>query len=223
MNTLIPVLLCAVPFAAPDMPSSDDAGPTRGKVLVLENEQTLTGDIEKVGDQYHVRRLIGETSVPADHVLHLCANMQDAYAFVRGQANLTDPDERLRLAEWCRVNGLHEQGIAEVKAAVELRPDHAPSRRLLSYLQEYIPSAAAAAGHEETAADAPTASIDLTEEALGQFANKVQPILMNACANCHASGHGGAFKLTRTYDSAVLNRKTLQQNLAEVLADVNRA
>jgi hypothetical protein len=61
----------------------------------------------------------------------------------------------------------------------------------------------------------------LTEEALGQFATRVQPILMNACANCHANGHGGAFKLARSYDSSVLNRKTLQQNLAAVLGEVN--
>ena len=44
---------------------------------------------------------------------------------------------------------------------------------------------------------------------------------MNACANCHGNSHGGAFRLTRSYDSAVLNRKTLQQNLAAVLAEVN--
>jgi hypothetical protein len=44
---------------------------------------------------------------------------------------------------------------------------------------------------------------------------------MNACANCHANGRGGNFKLTRAYNSAVLNRKTLQQNLAAVLGEVN--
>ena len=220
MNTILPLLLCAAPFAADAPPA--DAAPTRGRVLVLENEQTLCGDVEKVGDLYHVRRLIGETAVPADRVLRLCGDMEEAYAFVRGRANLTDPDEHLRLAEWCRLNGLHEQAVAEVQAAVDLRPDHAPSRRLLAYLQESKPSQAASQpAHDESAADAPNGSVDLTEEALGQFATKVQPILMNACANCHANGRGGAFKLTRIYDSAVLNRKTMQQNLAAVLAEVN--
>ncbi len=216
MNTFIPLILCAVPFAAPD------AAPTRGKVLVLENEQTMTGDVEKVGDVYHVRRLIGETAVPADRVLRLCADMDEAYAFVRGRANLTDPDERLRLAEWCRLNGLHDQAVAEVQAAVDLRPDYVPSRRLLAYLQELKPTQPAAEpAHDDAPADAPKISVDLTEDALGQFATKVQPILMNACAKCHANGRGGAFKLTRTYDSSVLNRKTLQQNLAAVLGEVN--
>ena len=223
MNTILPFLLCLTALSAPEGPAAADAGPNRGKVLVLENEQTLVGDIERVGDVYRVRRLIGETTAPADRVLRLCGSMEEAYAFVRDRANLTDPDERLRLAEWCRVNGLHEQALAEVKAAVELRPDNPTSRRLLAYLQESGPVQPAKTGQDGPSVEAPRPSVDLTEEALGQFTARVQPILMNACANCHATGRGGPFKLTRAYDSAVLNRKTLQRNLAAVLGEVNLA
>src|SRR5437763_16578109 len=98
MNTSFSLLLCAACFAAADAPPAPDAAPTRGAVLVLENEETLTGDIERVGELYHVRRLIGETTVPGERVLRLCASMEDACEFVRGRANLTDPDERLRIA-----------------------------------------------------------------------------------------------------------------------------
>ena len=146
--------------------------------------------------------------------------MDEAFQFVRSRANLADADERLRLAEWCRLNGLHEQAVAEVKAAVQLRPDHVATRRLLSYLEESGPIKQTPAKESEEAANA-RVSIDLTEEALGQFATKVQPILMNACANCHANGRGGAFKLTHAYNSTVLNRKVMQQNLAAVLGEVN--
>jgi hypothetical protein len=220
MKTLIPLLLYAAVFTAPNAPSPADMGPTRGKVLILENEQPLAGDIERIGNSYRVRRLIGETTVPADGVLRLCADMDEAFQFVRSRANLSDPDERLRLAEWCRLNGLHDQAVAEVKAAVQLRPDHVPSRRLLSYLQESGPIKQTPAKESDDAASA-RISVDLTEEALGQFATKVQPILMNACANCHANGRGGAFKLAHAYNSTVLNRRTLQQNLAAVLGEVN--
>lgn len=223
MNTFFPLILCAAVLPSADLPTPADRGPAHGKVLVLENDQTLAGDIERAGDLYRVRRLIGETTVPADRVLRLCADMEEAYAFLRGRANLTDADERLRLGEWCRLNGLHDQALAEVKAAVELRPDDPGSRRLLAYLQETgaAKSAPAKDRTDGTEAEAPRIPVDLTEESLGQFATKVQPILMNACANCHGASHGGAFRLTRSYDSAVLNRKTLQQNLAAVLAEVN--
>ena len=222
MNTFLPLLLFVAALPAADAPAPADQGPTRGNVLVLANEHTLVGDIERVGDLYRVRRLIGQTTVPADRVLRLCPGMVEAYEFLRGRANLTDPDERLRLAEWCRLNGLHEQALDEVKAAVDLRPDDPGSRRLLSYLQESGPAKPAPAKpRPEDDPAAPKLAVDLTEESLGQFATKVQPILMNVCANCHANSHGGAFRLTRAYDTAVLNRKTLQQNLAAVLSEVN--
>ena len=128
----------------------------------------------------------------------------------------------MRVAEWCRLNGLHDEAAAEVKAAVDLRPDDPASRRLLAYLQTSGPAKPATTkpyGDGDPAN--PRVAVDLTEEAMGQFATRVQPILMNVCANCHATGHGGGFRLTRSYDAAVLNRKTLQQNLAAVLAEVN--
>ena len=139
------MLLYAAVFTAPNAPSPADMGPTRGKVLILDNEQPLAGDIERVGDAYRVRRLIGETTVPIDRALRLCTTWMRHSDFVRGRANLSDPDEHLRLAEWCRLNGLHERAVAEVKAAVSLRPDHVPSRRLLSYLEETGPAQGGAA------------------------------------------------------------------------------
>ena len=42
------------------------AGPaTAGRVLILENQRTLEGDVERVGDQYRVRRSTGEMWVAA--------------------------------------------------------------------------------------------------------------------------------------------------------------
>src|SRR5262249_45351164 len=72
--------------------------PRKGRVLILENERTLTGDIEQVGEQFRVKRLVGETWVPGERVLRLCASLEDAHRFLQGRANLADPDERLRLA-----------------------------------------------------------------------------------------------------------------------------
>src|SRR5262249_53495499 len=82
---------------------------TTGQVLVLVNERTLEGSIERHGDQYCVRRSIGETWLPSDQVLYLCADMEDAYTRLRQRANLRDPDERLRLTRWCLLHGLKSQ------------------------------------------------------------------------------------------------------------------
>src|SRR5262245_61471732 len=87
--------------------------PAKGRVLILDNEHTLTGDIEQVGDQYRVKRLVGETWVPLGKVLRLCASLEDAHRYLQGRANLNDPDERLRLADWCRQHGLREEAYEE--------------------------------------------------------------------------------------------------------------
>jgi hypothetical protein len=227
MTTKMWIILWALAVAAPaggNLWAADPAAspPVAGKVLVLDNERTLEGDIDRIGEQYRVRRSTGETWLPAAKVLRLCATMDDAYAYLRTRANLRDPDERLRLAQWCHLNGLRQQAIDEVNAAVELRPEHAPSRKLLAHLQQTatasLPAAVTREAEPETAAAPP---VDLNAEAMCAFSTKVQPILMNACAHCHAAGKGGAFKLMRAYDEAGSGRKTVQQNLAAVLAQLN--
>ncbi len=222
MTTTIRFVVCALASAAAFAAArAADGPPAAGKVLVLDNERTLEGDIERVGDQYRVRRPVGETWVPGSKVLRLCASREDALGYLRSRANLDDPDERLRLAHWCQMNGLREQALAEVTEAVRLRPGHAPSRRLLSGLQRaaQTPPAAPAAACKPD--DAPSLAVEVNGEALSLFATRVQPILMNACASCHATGRGGSFQLTRAPAEGTPGRKSLQQNLAAVLAQVN--
>ncbi len=223
MTTFHRLLLCAAAVAAAVVPlRAQDREPAaiKGRVLVLDNERTAEGDIERVGGQYRIRRALGETWVPDDHVLGLFADVAEAYRFLLRRANPEDPDERLRLARWCHAQGLPDQALDNVRAAVRLRPKHAASRRLLESLER---AAAAAPPAPAAPAVVPESAAvpELTTESLGVFATKVQPILMNACAGCHASGRGGAFKLTRGYDSTTASRRSLQQNLAAVLAQVN--
>src|SRR5262245_38883803 len=176
MRTTFRLLLCGlvvggtVRAAGPDKPES-------GKVLILDNDRTLEGDIEKVGDQYRVRRALGITWVPADRVAGLCATKEKALAFLRHRTNLNDPDERLRLARWCHLQGLRDEALVEIRAAVELRPDHAESKRLLQYLEQSARYAEEAA--KTPAASAPPArvespAIELSAEAMGLFASRVQ-------------------------------------------------
>jgi hypothetical protein len=194
-------------------------------VLLLDNGHLLEGDITRVGDQYRVRRSVGETWVPGDKARCLCGSLEQAYAYLRGQANLDNPEERLRLARWCQLHGLRVQALAEVSAAVELRPNHAESRHLLANLQRAVaegpPAQAARPADEPEPPSAPLPALDLSAEAVSVFNTRVQPILMNACAGCHAAGHGGSFKLVRTFESGTPQRRSVQQNLAAVLAQVN--
>ncbi|HZT79698.1 MAG TPA: hypothetical protein VFA26_05740 [Gemmataceae bacterium] len=227
MATKIRIVLCALALAGPAglmlRAAEPAAPPAKGRVLVLDNERTLEGDIERVGQQYRIRRATGgETWVPGEKALRLCASRADAYAFLRTRANLNDPDERVRLARWCLQQQLREQALAEAQAAVRLRPEHPEARHLLACLQRAAarPAPATPAGPPAPDAEPAHPPFDVSAEALSAFATRVQPILMNTCASCHATGKANGFKLTRVYENTLVNRRAVQHNLAEVLAQV---
>jgi hypothetical protein len=205
-----------------------DPGPARttGRILLLEGDRTLEGEIQREGQDYLVRRPVGELWVSGDRVLRLCATWREAYAYVRSQANLGDPDERLRLAHWCQLHGLRKGALAEATAAVQLRPGDTEARRLQSLLRR----ATAAAKHQRPAKPArqaaaairPLAPVDLSSDSLCGFTTRVQPILMNACASCHVGDRGGSFQLMRAYADGTMARRVTQHNLAAVMAQVDK-
>ena len=214
---LTPLAVCLGGLAQEVAPSS------QGKVAILANDRILQGDIELVGKQYRIRRSIGESWLPADQVRCLCGTLEEAFAYLLAQANLNDGDERLRLARWCHLHGLKQHAADEAAAAVRLRPDHVESQRLLKGMQRSLNSDLPSEQSKEESEPETMPNLPYNASSLGLFVNKVQPILMNACARCHACGKGGAFKLARVYDEGGLgNRRTTQQNLMATLAQLNR-
>jgi hypothetical protein len=190
-----------------------------GKVLVLENERTLTGDIERIGDKYRIKRLTGETVIPASQALKLCASLEEALLFLESRTNLNDVDERLRLADWCRQHGLIDLALEEARAASTLQPNNGRANRLVKFLQEA--RSKGAAPPKPPVPERTLPRVDVTEESLALFSSRVQPILLNACANCHTAGRGGSFQLIRAYGASYGNRRSLEQNLAVALSCVN--
>src|SRR5437764_13951825 len=103
MRTIIRLFACGMALVVPARGFSQtaDVPPVKGRVLLLQNERIFEGDIEKIGAQYRLRGPAGgETWVPAERVMRLCASREVAYHYLRTQANLDDPDERVRLAKW---------------------------------------------------------------------------------------------------------------------------
>jgi hypothetical protein len=211
------VLGLVIPSQA-QQPTPAVAVAAKGRVLVFKTERTLSGDIELVGDRYRVRGLIGETWIPAEQIAALCGSLDEAYRFLRQRANLNDPDERLRLAEWCRQHDLREQAINEVREAANLRPVDERIRRMLAHLES---SKARPARSASTVAELPAPRIEVTADSATQFAVRVQPILMNACVKCHNTGRGGQFQLTHTSGAGQGDRRTMEKNLSAVLDQIN--
>src|SRR5207244_1398260 len=139
--------------------------PTKGRVLILRNQRALEGDIELAGDQFHICQKGGEMWVPAENALCLCASWEDAFGRLARQANLRDPDERVRLARWCEYNGLSALAIKEAAAAVRLQPEHAGAKRLLARLERTATvQAPAGAPARPAAPEGPVTAVDLSAE-----------------------------------------------------------
>ena len=196
-----------------------------GTVLVLDNDRTLEGEIERVGDQFRLRRGEAISWVPPQASAVLCADIREAYLVLRQRANLRDPDERIRLAQWCVARGLKDDAIAEARGAMQLRPEYPPAQRMVRHLEsmrqnEAAEAAKAAKGQTEPEMSTSLA-LEMTAPSLGVFTTKVQPILMNACASCHATGRGGDFKLARVYSGNNSNKRITQQNASSVMSQIS--
>ena len=218
-------------FGTPPSPpaSEQPAAPAAvdsGKVIVLTTEQLLEGDITRVGDQYRVRRAIGESFIPAEQVLKLVQDRKEACEVIRQRSNPRDPDERLRVARWCLLYGLRDEALAEAQAAVRLRPTNAEAQTMVRGLERLKAAPPPMAEPEATpAAPAAVAEVapppDFNSAAYGLFVAKVQPLLMNTCASCHAGGKGGGFTLVRVFDGPSNRRGTLF-NLTATLGQLSR-
>jgi hypothetical protein len=165
-------------------------------------------------------------TLPTGRVLAVVADRKEAFAVVAERANHRDADERLRLARWCAVNGLPDEALAEARTAARMRPGFAAAERYAKSLEamaKQVPKAdpavvpaKAEAPARDTVTDVP--AVDYNSESFPMFAGKVNAVLLNTCASCHARDDVKAFHLTR-----VGGRGGATRNLMAALPHVNPA
>jgi hypothetical protein len=221
------------------------------QIIVLANDATLQGQVQRIDNAYHIRGERGTTVLPAQQVAKVVDSLPEAYAFLRSRANLRDPDERCRLARWCRSAGLEMEAIMEVGCALELRPDHAEAIGLRNLLQEDRAKAArktpappdrspplqgVAAG--VNTANGTTKAPSTTFVALEgwdhvqsgplfvEYTRAIQPMLFNGCGTgaCHGNveNAAAAFTLRRPYDASNVTPHLTRQNLAQTLVQIDK-
>jgi hypothetical protein len=222
MNAALRTLACLLigaAFAVADPPAGT-------RIVVLDNENLVEGLVYSVpGEGYLVRRPVGgDITLPKDRVLKVVSDRKEAYAFVLDRANRRDADEHLRLARWCSANDLPEEALAEARTAARMRPGFAAAERYALALEAVAKKAPdpavvpvkAQAPARDTVTDVP--ALDYNSESFPLFASKVNAVLMNTCASCHARDDAKAFHLTR-----VSGRGGVTRNLMAALPHVNPA
>jgi hypothetical protein len=196
-----------------------------GKVLLLDNEMILEGEITRVGDEYSVKRDgAGEVTLPAKRVMKLLQSKTEAFDYLSSKANPNKVEDRVKLARWGLIHQMHPEALKEAEAAVQLNPDHPQAKALVAGLKQLLrkpqpteTSTPAVPNQELEEIDMPAG---FNPSSFGPFATKVQPLLMNLCASCHATGKGGDFKLIRVFEASS-NRKGTLYNLASTLKQIN--
>jgi hypothetical protein len=196
-----------------------------GKVLLLKNGHVMEGDIEKIGAQVRVRKGASEIWLAADTAARICADWEDAFLFMQTLIKPESAGDRVRLARWCNMHNMNERALEQARIALVLDPNHAGAKQISTLLernmqQPAVKSTAPALTPVNTPVKSePTPFADVTAETRIAFTTKAQPILMNACARCHASGAGGKFVLQRVAESG--QKIATQHNLSAVLSYID--
>ena len=224
MKTLLRLLIVPVAFVGVGFfLYAQDPERTKGKVLLLKTGHIMEGEIERVGTHLCVRRGRSEVWIAADKAIRLCADWDDAFAYAQTQVKADDANDRVRLARWCHTHRLTEKALEQARIAVQLQPTHADAKQLVTQFERALkepatrPTPAAPVVPALPMEAAPT--VDVSFDTLVAFTTKVQPILMNACASCHASSASGKFHLERVSESS--QKASAQRNLATVLTYVD--
>jgi hypothetical protein len=212
-------------------------------VVVLTDGKLVEGHVSRAKEKILVRRGAIDQAIPEEQVKYVAKDKDEAYRLVLRDSKTDDPAARLRLARWCMFNGMRDNALTEAREVVRLEPANRTAVELARTLEESLrlypgdgatrvsspPVQPAAPGLPAVPPPVPTPPVtqvpepDVAPEAVVAFGPRVQPVLMNQCASCHAKGdYAGAFKLVPVATNEV-NPAATRQNLRAASAQVKKS
>jgi len=208
-----------------ETPSPPEAQPG---LLLLHNGQALRGKLLLSGAYWIVYVPEGEIRIRASEVDAPCHTADEAYLRLRSTTALFSANDHLRLAQWCLREKLLDRAEGEIREAKSLEPDHPMvevlQRRLaLSRQPPMLPVSAKAAPLEVTTDDLDRMVRGISPQTMEQFAQRIQPLLVNNCtsAGCHGPQSATGFRLSRVTLDQPPSRRVTQRNLHAVLQWIN--
>ncbi|TWU14731.1 hypothetical protein CA54_36000 [Symmachiella macrocystis] len=226
------IAMSHIAFASEPAPKSPTPHVVESGLLLLDNGKIIKGRISHGGGEYRVQKSRGEMFVPDNMVRHVCTDLHDAYNKKRADFDKPTASDHVVLARWCIGFNLLKEAQRELNDAVALEPGRIQSRRMLRRLDAMLGESPDALENGKTTSRQKFAGLDYEAESLGglsrdnaqNFTARIQPILMNTCANahCHAeSSSDNDFSLLRIKVGQYSSRVGTQRNLAAVLKQVD--
>lgn len=200
-------------------------------VLMMRNGRLVQGYVSENAGGFVVDLKNGRMMVPRSQVRYTAASADGIYRKLRTTVPPASPKARLTLAGWCATNRLYDQARREVQDVLKANPEHALARRMLKRIDAIIASSFRkpaprykTLGERLTAPEV-TSLAGLAPDLAREYVGRIQPILMNGCANsgCHGPRAENGFRLTITHLRGGARRGISERNLAAVLryVDVN--
>lgn len=205
-------------------------------IELIEAERVLVGEVCEHGDCYLVKRRAGRLRIAKAEVFRVCDSLEALYELKRKEIEPRDPDEHVRMAQWCRRYELREQAKRELEAALRLEPRHRQAQIMydsMAYLSQPRKAQTTAPGADKKSPQ-PTGREKTSplkysrwlalqrRETTERFAGRVQMLLLNHCGSgrCHGGDHKGLLRLVRTPSGVLRSQSTTQKNLRAVFRNI---
>ncbi|NOX56884.1 MAG: hypothetical protein GXP27_21075 [Planctomycetes bacterium] len=190
----------------------------------------MKGTLVRRPDGYAIRTPHGEVIYSTDQVLCEASSLRDAYQKLRRSIPHPTAAQHTALARWCLLHELYEEARRELMAALGQNPDHQTAREMLRKLDSVLgrteirPLDSSGALVEQAREQLEARALGgLPRELARQYAETIQPLLLNKCAAgaCHGPYEQRSFRLIRLRPSRS-HRVFAEQNLATVLRFLDR-
>ena len=231
--------------------SASNSATYSAAVLLKKTDRVLSGVVEPRGES--IRIAIAENSsvtLPLSQVQHIAPDLGGLYQFKLKKIHPGYHGDHYLLAKWCLANSLLSEAADHYQAAKKLKPKSPHVQRLAVDLKnkmlaepafrQYLGLPPVASGSAHSVASSKSATLPSSdsgskvatvsyESLVGnpvvatQFAQHIQPILMNRCsqAACHGYASKNDFKLLELSrkDHRQLTEKNMKSVLRFVAAD----
>lgn len=195
------------------------------QAVLLDDLTVLEGQVQAGGGMVQVTPAVGSPRmVKAKQILFAGADRPAVYAYLAERVPTKTAADHVKMANWCDRAGLADRAAVHAKSAAGLAPGDADVAALARKLGEKATAAPTGVVQASAVVAKPTpVTVDLPAAARVGFGPKVQPILMNLCANCHAAKeYAGAFRLSRVSEGYA-NPEASATNLRAVAGQLNPA
>src|SRR4051812_30767980 len=122
--------------AGPPGPSSTALAPAAPtlSVVLLSDDRVLQGFLSEDDKGYVLKQRGGLLPLRKSQVQQVFRSVAEVYQYKRDQLPDRDPDERMKLAQWCLTNRLTAEAKEQLQAVLALSPKNPQALRMVGFL-----------------------------------------------------------------------------------------